>query len=76
MNVSGWIQLAVFIPGAAGGYQADWPLPAAVLDANGKLSGPGNQAHRELTYKLGGIDPAEEQDWRRYATARCWFSAW
>jgi K+-transporting ATPase ATPase A chain len=75
MNTSGWIQLILF---AAALLVTAKPLGlylCKVLDANGKtFLDPVIKPIERLTYKLTGVDPKQEHDWKRYATAMLLFS--
>ena len=75
MNSSGWIQLALFV---AVLLLITKPLGlylVRVLDANGKtFLDPVFKPVERLCYKLFGIDPNEEHDWKRYTIAMLMFS--
>jgi len=75
MNSSGWIQLALYlgllllITKPLGLYLVQ------VLDANGKtFLDPIFKPVELLCYKLFGVDPKQEQDWKRYTIAMLMFS--
>jgi len=75
MNTSGWIQLILFtgillaITKPLGLYLVH------VLDANGKtFLDPVIKPLEKLTYKLTGVDPQKEHDWKQYAAAMLIFS--
>jgi potassium-transporting ATPase potassium-binding subunit len=75
MNISDWIQFAIFV-----GILLAITKPLGiylyrVLDANGKtFLDPIIKPFERLTYKLTGIDPKQEHDWKRYAAAMLLFS--
>ena len=75
MNTHGWIQLAIYL---AGLLLVTKPLGIylfRVLDAGGKtFLDPVVKPFEKITYKLLGIDPEKEQDWRRYAGSLLVFS--
>ena len=75
MNSSGWIQLALFV---AVLLLITKPLGlylVRVLDANGiTFLDPVFKPVERLCYKLFGIDPNEEHDWKRYTIAMLMFS--
>ena len=70
-----WLQLALFI-----GLLALLTRPlglylSRVLDANGRTwLDPALKPVERLTYRLLGVDPAREQDWKQYAFAMLAFS--
>src|SRR5215471_10628151 len=75
MNASGWIQLLLFcgmliaITKPLGAYLY------RVLDANGKTwLDPVLRPIERLLYKLFGVDPQKEQDWKQYCVAMLMFS--
>src|SRR5476651_2796716 len=75
MNANGWIQLALYV-----GVLLLITKPLGlyllrVLDARGKtFLDPILRPIERLTYKLLGIDPEQEHDWKRYAAAMLIFS--
>jgi potassium-transporting ATPase potassium-binding subunit len=75
MHAQGWIQLALFVGVLTLITKPmGWYL-SRVLDANGKtwlepLLKPGER----LTYRLIGVKPDQEQDWKQYTLAMLWFS--
>ena len=75
MNISGWIQLALFI-----GVLLLITKPLGiylfqVLDANGKtFLDPVIKPFERLTYRLIGVDPEKEQGWILYTIAMLIFS--
>ena len=76
MNSSGWIQLALYL--AALLLLITKPLGlylVRVLDANGKtFLDPVLKPVERLCYKLFGVDPKQEHDWKRYTIAMLMFS--
>jgi K+-transporting ATPase ATPase A chain len=75
MDLSGWLQLALFV-GLL--FAATKPLGlyvARVLEPEGKtwLDKPVKPVER-LLYRVLGVDPRAEQDWRRYARSLIIFS--
>lgn len=75
MNAHGWIQLILYI---AGLLLITKPLGLYlynVLDADGRtFLDPVLRPLERLTYKVVGIDPKKEQDWKQYAFAMLMFS--
>ena len=75
MNISGWVQLALFI-----GLLLLITKPLGiylfqVLDANGKtFLDPVIKPFERLTYRLIGVDPEKEQGWILYTIAMLIFS--
>src|ERR1039457_4575273 len=75
MNANGWIQLALYV-----GVLLLITKPLGlyllrVLDAREKtFLDPIMRPIERLTYKLLGIDPEQEHDWKRYAAAMLIFS--
>ena len=75
MNISGWVQLALFI-----GLLLLITKPLGiylfqVLDANGKtFLDPVVKPFERLTYRLIGVDPEKEQGWILYTVAMLIFS--
>src|SRR5512135_1068734 len=75
MDIFGWIQLAVFIGILLAVTRPMGLYLARVLDPDGKtrldrLLKP----VEKLLYRLLGVDPAREQDWRRYTVSLLAFS--
>ncbi|MGA7578103.1 MAG: potassium-transporting ATPase subunit KdpA [Desulfobaccales bacterium] len=75
MNASGWTQLILFsvillvLTKPMGLYLVQ------VLDANGRtFLDPALKPVERLTYRLAGIDPTKEQDWKGYAVSVLIFS--
>ncbi|HWB59028.1 MAG TPA: potassium-transporting ATPase subunit KdpA, partial [Chthoniobacteraceae bacterium] len=75
MNAHGWIQLFIYL---AGLLLITKPLGTyfyQVLNADGKtFLDPVVKPFEKLTYKLLGVDPKKEQDWKRYTVAMLIFS--
>ena len=75
MNTSGWIQLILYI---AALLLVTKPLGIylfKILDADGKtFLDPVVKPIERLTYKIFGIDPKKEHDWKRYTIAILIFS--
>src|SRR5271170_3463493 len=75
MNSHGWIQFALYL---AGLLLVTKPLGTYfyhVLDAGGKtLLDPVVKPLEKLTYKILGVDPKKEQDWKQYTVAMLIFS--
>ena len=75
MNASGWVQLFLFL---AALLLITKPLGVylfRVLDANGKtFLDPVLRPVERLIYKLFGVDPQAEQDWKQYSVAMLIFS--
>jgi K+-transporting ATPase ATPase A chain len=75
MNANGWIQLALYV-----GVLLLITKPLGlyllrVLDARGKtFLDPIMRPIERLTYKLLGVDPEKEHDWKRYTAAMLIFS--
>jgi K+-transporting ATPase ATPase A chain len=75
MNANGWIQLALYV-----GVLLLITKPLGlyllrVLDARGQtFLDPIMRPIERLTYKLLGVDPEQEHDWKRYAAAMLIFS--
>jgi K+-transporting ATPase ATPase A chain len=75
MNANGWIQLALYV-----GVLLLITKPLGlyllrVLDAQGKtFLDPIMRPIERLTYKLLGVDPEQEHDWKRYTAAMLIFS--
>jgi potassium-transporting ATPase potassium-binding subunit len=75
MNANGWIQLALYV-----GVLLLITKPLGlyllrVLDARGKtFLDPILRPIERLTYKLLGVDPEKEHDWKRYTAAMLIFS--
>ena len=75
MNASGWIQLAFFSIVLLALTKPMGLYLVQVLDAKGKtLLDPALKPVERLIYRLAGIDPAKEQDWKGYAVSVLIFS--
>ncbi|MCX7007436.1 MAG: potassium-transporting ATPase subunit KdpA, partial [Kiritimatiellaeota bacterium] len=76
MNVSGWIQLALFVALLAALTKPMGLYLLRVLDASGKTwLDPVVRPLEHFTYRLLGVDPAREQSWQHYTFAMLLFSA-
>lgn len=76
MAVVDWLQLAVFILVLAALTKPLGYYLAAVLDASGKtLLDPLVKPVERLLWRLLGLDPKREQDWKEYARSILLFSA-
>lgn len=75
MNLSGWLQLAVFIIVLAALTKPVGLYLVAVLDPAGKtFLDPVFKPIERLIYRLLGVDPQKEQDWNVYAVSLVLFS--
>jgi len=75
MNTSGWIQLILFTGILLAITKPLGLFLVQVLDANGKtFLDPVIKPLEKLTYKLTGVDPTKEHDWKQYAAAMLLFS--
>ena len=75
MNASGWIQLAFFSIVLLALTKPMGLYLVQVLDANGRTwLDPVLKPVERLIYRLAGIDPAKEQDWKGYAISVLIFS--
>ncbi len=75
MTHSGWIQLILFIGVLLAITKPLGLYLCRVLDAQGKtFLDPVIRPLERLTYRLCGIDPKQEQDWKQYAVAILLFS--
>jgi potassium-transporting ATPase potassium-binding subunit len=75
MNTSGWIQLILFTAALLVTAKPLGLYLCKVLDVNGKtFLDPVIKPIERMTYKLTGVDPRDEHDWKRYATAMLLFS--
>jgi len=75
MNASGWIQLALFVVALAGITKPMGLYLIRVLDANGKTwLDPILRPLERLTYRLMGVKPDQEHDWKQYTLAMLLFS--
>jgi K+-transporting ATPase ATPase A chain len=75
MNISGWIQLVLFVAVLLAITKPLGLYLCRVLDVNGKtFLDPVLKPLEKLTYKLIGVDPEKEHDWKQYAVAMLFFS--
>ncbi len=75
MNISGWIQLILFVGVVLAITKPLGLYLFRVLDADGKtFLDPVVKPLERLTYKLIGVDSRQEHDWKRYAGAMLLFS--
>lgn len=75
MNISGWIQLILYVGLLLAITKPLGLYLLRVLDAEGKtFLDPVIKPLERLTYKLIGVDPKQEHDWKRYAAAMLLFS--
>ncbi len=75
MNISGWIQLILFVGVLLAITKPLGLYLCRVLDADGKtFLDPILKPLECLTYKLTGVNSKQEHDWKRYATAMLLFS--
>ena len=75
MNISGWIQLALYVAVLLAITKPLGLYLCQVLDVNGKtFLDPVIKPLEKLTYKLIGVDPNKEHDWKQYAIAMLVFS--
>lgn len=76
MNANGWLQWVLYVGCLAA---LTWPIGAhlvQVLDARGKTwMDPVVRPVERWTYRLLGVDPDREQDWRGYGISMLTFSA-
>src|SRR5580658_736528 len=75
MHASGWIQLGFYVIVLALITKPLGLYLSRVLDANGRTwFDPLLRPLERLTYRLMGVDPQTEQDWKRYTVAMLIFS--
>lgn len=76
MDLSGWLQLALFVGLLAAVTKPVGAYLVRVLEADGRtvLDRPLKPVE-SLLYRLLGVVPGEEQDWRRYTASLLFFSA-
>ena len=75
MNASGWIQLAFFSIVLLALTKPMGLYLVQVLDAKGRtLLDPALKPVERLIYRVAGIDPGKEQDWKGYAVSVLIFS--
>ena len=76
MNISGWIQLWLYIIVLLAITKPLGIYLCKVLDAEGKtFLDPVLKPFEKLACKLTGVDPQKEQDWKQYTLAMLLFSA-
>ncbi len=76
MTISGWIQLVLFVVALLAMTKPMGIYLCKVLDADGKtFLDPVIKPIERLVYKLTGVDPHKEQDWKHYTLAMLLFSA-
>lgn len=75
MNTSGWIQLSIFVAALALITKPMGLFLSQILDPKGRTwLDPVLAPIERLTYRLMGVDPGKEQDWRQYTFAMLLFS--
>lgn len=75
MDTSGWIQLGLFIGALMAITKPMGLYLVQVLDPNGKTwFDPVLRPFERLTYRLMGVNPQQEHDWKQYTVAMLWFS--
>ena len=75
MNLFGWLQLALFLALLLALTKPVGLHLARVLDASARtFLDPAVKPVERFIYRACGIDPAREQDWRRYALSLALFS--
>ncbi|MCX6903342.1 MAG: potassium-transporting ATPase subunit KdpA, partial [Verrucomicrobia bacterium] len=75
MQTSGWLQLVLFVVALAAITKPMGLYLMRVLDANGRTwLDPVLLPLERLTYRLMGVDPAKEHDWKQYTLAMLIFS--
>ncbi len=75
MQPSGWLQLALFVLALAIITKPMGLYLLRVLDVNGKTwLDPVFRPLERLTYRLMGVDPEKEHDWKQYTLAMLLFS--
>jgi K+-transporting ATPase ATPase A chain len=75
MQTSGWLQLALFVIALAAITKPMGLYLMRVLDANGRTwLDPVLRPLEWLTYRLMGVKPDREQDWKQYTLAMLLFS--
>ncbi len=76
MTISGWTQLLLFVIALLAITKPLGIYLCKVLDADGKtFLDPIVKPLEGLTYKLIGVDPRQEHDWKHYALSMLLFSA-
>jgi len=75
MQTSGWIQLALFVVALVAITKPMGLYLMRVLDANGRTwFDPVLKPFERLTYRLMGVKPDQEHDWKQYTLAMLLFS--
>src|SRR5882757_1227448 len=75
MNSSGWIQLILYVGILLAITKPLGLYLCQVLDVNGKtFLDPVFKPLEKITYKLIGVDPRKEHDWKQYTVAMLIFS--
>jgi len=75
MQSSGWLQLALFVIALAVITKPMGLYLLQVLDVNGKTwFDPVLRPLERITYRVMGVDPAKEHDWKQYTLAMLLFS--
>lgn len=75
MNISGWIQLILYVAVLVAITKPLGLYLCRVLDTEGKtFLDPVLKPLEKLTYKLTGVDPKKEHDWKQYTVAMLVFS--
>ncbi|MBN8246248.1 MAG: potassium-transporting ATPase subunit KdpA [Verrucomicrobia bacterium] len=75
MNASGWLQLALYVGALALVTQPLGRYLCQVLDARGRTGlDPVLKPLERLTYRIMGVTPEREHDWKQYAAALLLFS--
>jgi len=75
MQTSGWIQFAIYIVALALITKPMGLYLLRVLDANGKTwLDPVLRPLERVTYRVMGVDPGKEHDWKQYTLAMLLFS--
>ena len=76
MTISGWTQLVLYVIALLAITKPVGIYLCQVLDAEGKtFLDPVLKPLEGLTYKLTGVDPRKEQDWKHYTLSMLLFSA-
>ena len=75
MNASGWIQLGIFVAALALTTKPMGLYLFEVLSVRGKTwLDPVFKPLERFTYRVMGLDPEKEQDWKQYTFAMLLFS--
>ena len=75
MHAGDWTQLAIFVGVLAALTKPMGLYLVRVLDAEGRTwLDPVVRPLERLSYRVMGVKPKEEQDWRQYTFAMLWFS--